>query len=136
VFLGGEGDSAATRLATGGEGSVVGGRKILWAWEKSEKEFRVKKIKIQRRRSRQYIELPKTLDTIGSNYKRKHPICSKLIYILVTKELKLKGIKTPALKAGFFYMSILKTAGQSDVCRLCVEALGWAGRINIWIGRP
>jgi len=39
----------------GGEGSVVGGRKILWAREKSEKEVRIRKIKIQRRRSGKHM---------------------------------------------------------------------------------
>jgi len=82
VFLGGGGDSAATRLATGGEGSVVGGRKILWAWEKSEKELRIKKIKIHRRRSGQHMGVTKILDTRCSTRKIKSPIYSKVIHIV------------------------------------------------------
>lgn len=72
---------AVAATGGGGEGSGVGGRKILWAREKSEKKLNIRKIKIQRRKSGQYIGVPKTLDTIYGAYKRKDPIYSKLVHI-------------------------------------------------------
>jgi hypothetical protein len=77
----------AWALATGGVsaiGSGVGGRKILWAREKSEKEFRIKKIKIQRRLSGQHIGVTKTLGTTYCTHKEKTPIYSKLVHTIAT----------------------------------------------------
>ena len=97
-------------VATGGQGSGEDGRKILWALEKSEKELKIRKIKIQRRRLRQSMDVTKTLDTRYSICKGKSPTYSKFIHTIVftikykktgllrSNEIKLIGpilLKTP-----------------------------------------
>jgi hypothetical protein len=73
----------------------VGGRKILWAREKSEKKLNIRKIKIQRRKSGQYIGVAKSLDTTSCIRKRKSPIYSKVIHIFADIKYASTHKKTP-----------------------------------------
>jgi hypothetical protein len=79
----------------------VGGRKILWAREKSEKKLNIRKIKIQRRKSGQYIGVAKSLDTTSCISKRKSPCYSKVVHTIANKN-HVFWHKKPRQAAGFF----------------------------------
>jgi hypothetical protein len=82
----------------------VGGRTSLWAREKSGKELRIRKIKIQQGWLGRNIGLERRLDTTGRACKKKRSICSKLIHNLAGQEYTGKRIKNPHRVGGFFYL--------------------------------
>ena len=61
-------------------GVEFGGRKILWAREKSGKRLKIRQIKIQKRILEQCIEMRWILDTISCTIKEKRTRYSKVIH--------------------------------------------------------
>jgi len=85
----------------GGLGSVVGGKKILWAREKSGKELKIRNIKNQQKEGCRRIGVSKTLYTTFCARKKKRTTYSKVVHMFVMEKYARRHKKTPPLGGVF-----------------------------------